>query len=539
MKKGLTLIEAMIALGISAAVTTGGLSYYNEQNKSDKVDELASNVTKIMSAIDQRVYIDKYDPDLWTNVLNYNTTRQTQEFLNRELIAKTANCGNTSDGWEPTINDLTDPTEVSYKKNLQLVPCNVLGTAVTVNDTLTANLRLTKSASSISTVNLYLFFESPEDFREGFINLKKLAKKTRELDDKNVTGSHSYRFVDMTKQNPSLTSLTNKECLNLTTSCGFLAQYQADGEGVEYLDVTGANSMINTKVTFKEKLDDTAPIETCFTYEYSSTTSSWVRKGDLDCGIGIDTEKGHSFVEADVYSASAQRFNLDSLCDMSISGVVQKVPCGMMTETIDGSTIAVGALDELQATEGFVNLLNVTNIETGTLLVDGLLSVSGDSQLNTLTVKSDSTFESKVTFSGEDNIIENNLTVNGLTEVDTLNVSGLSTFEKDVNVLGTLEVKGTEGYVKANHLKLGNISSSDLHKSCDYGLDGAMKVLKIEKEISGKKILHTEPVICTEYTNIDGSKKMAWKLANARVGQVLPFDGSCPEGFKHFEKIFW
>jgi type II secretory pathway pseudopilin PulG len=536
MKKGLTLIEAMIALGISAAVTTGGLSYYNEQNKSDQIDELASNVTKIMSAVDQRVYIDKYDPNLWPNVLNYNTTRQTQEFLNRELIASTANCGDSSNGWQPTINDPSDSTEVAYKTNLQLVPCNVLGTAVTVNDTLTANLRITKSAISISTVDLYLFFEDQEDFREGFINLKKLAQKTRELDDKNVTGSHSYRFVDMTNPNPSLTSLTNQECLNLSTNCGFLAQYQADGEGVEYLDVTGANSMINSKVTFKERLDDIAPVQACFTYEYSGATNSWVRKGDLDCGIGIDPDKGHSFVEADVYSASAQRFNLDSLCDMDVSGVVQKVPCGMMTTNSGSSTVAVGVLDEIQATEGFVNLLNVTNIETGTLVVDGLLSVSGDSQLNTLTVKSESTFEDKVTFSGENNIIENNLTVNGLTELDTLNVSGLSNFQKDVNVLGTLEVIGTEGYVKANHLKLGTISSSDLHTSCDSGLEGAMKILKIEKYINSKRVLHTEPVICAKYTDISGSQKTAWKLANARVGQVLPFDGSCPEGFNHFEK---
>ena len=84
LKKGLTLIEAMIALGISAAVTTGGLSYYSEQNKSNRFEELASNVTKIMSAVDQRVYIDNYDPNLWPNVLAYTPTRQTQEFLNRD-----------------------------------------------------------------------------------------------------------------------------------------------------------------------------------------------------------------------------------------------------------------------------------------------------------------------------------------------------------------------------------------------------------------------------------------------------------------------
>lgn len=547
MKKGLTLIEAMIALGISAAVTTGGLSYYNEQNKSDQVDELASNITKIMSAVDQRIYIDKYNPSLWPNVLAYNTTRQTQEFLNRELIARTATCGDSSSGWQPTINDPSDPTEVDYKTNLQLVPCNVLGTAVTVNDTLTTNLRLTKSTNSISTVDLYFFFEDQEDFRENFIGLKKLAQKTRELDEKNVTGSHNYRFVDMTASNPSLTSLTNQECLNLNINCGFLAQYQADGEGVEYLDVTGSNSMINSKVTFKEKLDDASPIQTCFTYEYSNGTNSWVRKGDLDCGIGIDPDKGHTFVEADVYSASAQRFNLDSLCDMEISGIVQKVPCGMMTQNNSGVNVAVGVLDEIHTTEGYVNLLNVSNIETGTLTVEDTLMVAGSTELNELIVNKESVFNEKVTMLGAENIIENKLTVNGSTEIDTLKVASNSVFEKNVDIFGTLTLSGSNSFVRANHLKLGVINSSSLHTYCfgnkldpedmdDPSFEGAMKVLKIKKVIDGVEVLHTEPVICTEYTDIDGNKKEQWKLANARVGQIAAFDGSCPEGFTYFEK---
>tara|TARA_Y100000588_G_scaffold341918_1_gene386345 strand:- start:57409 stop:59436 length:2028 start_codon:yes stop_codon:yes gene_type:complete len=547
MKKGLTLIEAMIALGISAAVTTGGLSYYSEQNKSNQFEELASNVTKIMSAVDQRVYIDKYDPNLWPNVLAYNTTRQTQEFLNRELIARTANCGDSSNGWQPKINDPSDSTEVDYKRNLQLVPCNVLGTAVNVNDTLTANIRLTKSTNSISTVDLYLFFENQADFKEDFMNLKKLAQKTRELDEKNVTGSHNYRFVDMTNPNPSLTSLTNQECLNLNTNCAFLAQYQADGEGVEYLDVTGSNSMINSKITFKERLDDLNTIQTCFTYEYSNATNSWVRKGDLDCGIGIDPDKGHSFVEADVYSASAQRFNLDSLCDMEISGIIQKVPCGMMTQNNSGVNVAVGVLDELHTTEGYVNLLNVSNIETGTLTVEDTLMVAGNTELNELIVNKESVFNDKVRILGEENIIENKLTVNGSTEIDTLKVTSNSVFEKNVNISGTLTLSGANSFVKANHLKLGVINSTSLHKYCfgnksdptdihNPNFEGAMKVLKIKKVVDGVEVLHTEPVICTTYTDINGNKKEQWKLANARVGQIAAFDGSCPVGFTYFEK---
>lgn len=534
MKKGLTLIEAMIALGISAAVTTGGLSYYNEQNKSDQVDELASNITKIMSAVDQRIYIDKYNPALWPNVLAYNTTRQTQEFLNRELIARTATCGDSSSGWQPTINDPSDSAEVSYKNSLQLVPCNILGTSTTINDTLTANIRITKDNNYFRSANLYLFFEDEEDFREGFLNLKKLLIKTKELDAKNVTGEHSYKLVDMSVSDPSNAPLTNKECLDKTINCGFLAQYNADGEGVEYLDIMGGNSMINSKVTFKEVVEDSGPIKTCFTYEYDATKKIWERKGDIDCGIGIDPSKNQPFVEADVYSASAQRFNLDSLCEMNLSGTIEKVPCGMMTENNAGSQIAVGILDEIQATEGYVNLLNVTNIETGTLFVDGLLNVVGDTELNTLTVNDTSTFNEKVTMKGADNIIEQNLTVNGLTELDELFVTSNANFEKDVTVLGKLEVSGEEGYVKADHLKLGTLKSSDLHSSCDKEIEGAMKILKVEMFVDSKLLLHTEPVICAEYTDSDNNKKRAWKLANARVGQILPFDGSCPKGYKHF-----
>lgn len=538
MKKGLTLIEAMIALGISAAVTTGGLSYYNEQNKADQVDELASNVTKIISAIDQRVYIDKYDSNLWPNVTEYNTTRQVQEFLNRELIARTSNagCRDSSSGWKPQIPSDSSPEDITYRENLNLVSCNLLGTATTINDTLTANLRIKKGSESLESVSFYLYFENEEDFKEGFLDMKKLLIKSKEMDTKNVTGKHSYNLVDMSKSNPSENPLTNQECLEKGISCGYLAEYNSDGLGTEYLDVYGSNSMINTKVTFKTQqgAEEDFRIKDCFRFEYEASSSSWVRKDDVDCGIGIDQSKGHSFVEADVYSASAKRFQLGSMCSMNINGETKEIPCGMMIEEENSSLIAIGALDEIQATTAFVSLLNVVNIQTGNITVDQFLKVNGITELNELTVNSTSNFNEKVTMEGVNNVIEQNLIVNGNTELDQLFVTSNANFEKDVTILGNLDIQGKDGYVRADHLKLDTMTASELHTPCSLMIDGALKLLKVEKKVDGKKILHTEPVVCTTYTDIDKNMKIAWKLANARVGQILPFDGSCPEGFSHF-----
>ncbi len=530
MKNGFTLIEAMITMGISTAVATGGIQYFQEQSEKDQVEALSSKITKIISAIDQRVYIDKYNPSLWPTTNNYPTTRQTQEFLNRELIARSssADCADTVNGWVPQKETFSDPAdqleEDTYKDSLRLVPCSLLGTKQFVELGLTTSLDFSITPLSIEHVNLYLRYSDMEDFTENYLNLKQLLLKLKEEDLSNVTGSHTYKFVDLTKSKPNTTDLTNQECLSIGVNCGLLAQYSGDGDGVEYLDVNGSNAMINSKITFKENVTDLTKIEDCFSYEFNSTTRVWERKASVECGLGI-TESGTPIVEANVYSASAKKFQLDKLCDLSLSGTTVQVPCGMYIEESTGIDTAIGVIDELQSNSAFVNLLQVTDIETDNLSVDNKLEVAGDTDLNKLNVSGSAIFNETVTFNHTGNTVDQDLTVSGMTEVDRLIVNSEARFKKDITVSGILDV--TNGYIKADHLKLDTITLGELHTLCS--IEGA---LKIYKNITKR---HTEPAICATYTNLAGHTKMAWKLANARVGQILPFDGSCPDGFTYHE----
>lgn len=521
---GVTLIEAMITVSISAMFLAGGMKYTTDKIENQKVETLSSKIVSVMSASDQRIFIDKYDKTLWPTVTDYITTNQVQQFLKSEFIASTAGCG-VPGGWNPTIEDSTDTNEVKYKQGLKLVSCDLWQNGK-IELGLEAKLNLSYSVDNISSLNLYLYSKDDDSFIDNFPSMKRVLKKAKELDTKNITGSHDYSFVNMSAADPSLATLTALECIAAKKDCGFMAKYSADGDGVEYLDVMGSNSMVNTKIKFSEHLNDPA-IATCFSYQWNTTSLTWDRLDNLKCGLGIDTEKNHSYVEADVSSISAERISLNKLCNIEVSGVTQSVPCGMIKgygiTGIPDNTV-LGVFDDIHALNAHAVLLDVKNIEAESLTVHGELNVGGSAELNDLTVNSETTFLSDVSLEGTNNKVDNDLSVHGKTTIDNLTVSSSAIFEKDLTVFGFLDVNN--GYVEAEYLKLGTIGKSSINKSCT--IENAMKILRTGD--------HSEPVICTRFTAIgDTSSKLAWKLANARIGQVLPFDGSCPDGFEYFE----
>lgn len=528
--KGFTLIESLIAITISGAVAVGGASFLMGRAEQTQIDALSSKLTNIVSAADQRVAVDRFEMNLWPAVQDYVTTVQVQEFLNREFIARTVNCGDSANGWQPVIDDPTDPDEVQEKENLRLVPCNVWGSTETELG-MVASLSLRENAGNIQTVNLFLRFPTQDDFADGFPHMKKVIEKSRELDRSNVTGSHNYELVDMSQPEPQNNIITAMECLNLGVNCGILAQYDADGNGFEALDIMGGNSMINSKIDFIERVGDNV-INTCFTFEFNTTNNLWERRNSVDCGLGIDPTKNNAFVEADVHAISAERVFLNHECTMNVGGTNVTVPCGMFntqgTQGLNGYTNeAVAVLDEVQADAAFVHLLDAREITTNNLTVDSTLTVGGNTTLNTLDVTSTSTFNERVVMEGIDNEIQENLKVYGGTTLDTLEVSSAALFEKDVQVNGFLDVKN--GYVSADHIKLDTISVSELNSGCPAEMVGAMKIFN-----NGTN--QSEPVICSNYNDIDGNAKRAWKLANARIGQIVPFDGTCPDGYEYFEE---
>ncbi len=512
---GFTLIEAMIAVSVSAMVSVGTIKYAADKIEDQAIDTLSSKVVSIVSAIDQRVFIDKYDQALWPAVTDYITNNQVQQFLQRELIANTATCG-VAGGWVPVVKDITDANEVSYKEKLKLISCDLFQGGKIELD---ANSRVVveKSATNITGVNLYLSFATEEEFTENFQSLKRVLKKTRELDTKNITGSHDYGFVNMAAPNPSQTSFTTMECLNAKQNCGFMARYSADGEGTEYLDVMGSNSMVNTKIKFSDGIIDDV-INTCFTYQWNTGTLEWERLSNIDCGIGIDPIKNNQFVEADVHSISAERVSLNKKCTMA--GIPDSIPCGLFTD--NSTNTVVGLFDDIHAINSFATLLDVKNIEAETVTVNGSLKVNGSAEITNLTVTDVTTFLSDVSLEGINDVTED-LNIHGKATIDNLNVVSTATFEKDLKINGYLDVNN--GYVEAEYLRLGTISKNDINKNCS--IENAMKILRTGS--------HSEPVICAKFKDIDGASKQAWKLANARIGQVLPFDGSCPDGFDYFE----
>lgn len=524
-RKGFTLIEASVVIAISTFASIGAIKYTADKMEESKINSLSSKMVKLIGAIDQRIYIDKYNASLWPSTTDYITNLQVQEFMQKELIAATASCGDSANGWNPTIDAEDTADDISYKEKLRLVPCEPWGQDGMLEFGLNASLYVVADSISFKGVNVYLSFESQEDFEENFQSVKRVIRKSNELDTSNVTGSHNYRLVDMSTSDPSQNVLSSKECIDKASDCGFMAQFVADGDGMEYLDVTGGNSMIASKVSFKEGVNDLSPISDCKTF-YQDVNGVWQLESNIVCGVGIDSFRGTSFVDADVHSTSSKKVYLDKLCKMSLgaSNPTIDVPCGISTSYNDpASPLAIAVLDRVEVQNAYIELLEVKNVYTNDLSVKNRLEVLGSTELQDLEVSGNSIFKKDVELEGANNTITLDLTVEGITEVDSLTVKSLTNFEDSVNVKGYLNV---EGYIEADHLRLGSITTNEINQDCS--VEGALKVYKTST--------HSETVICSEFEDIDGQVKVAWKLSNARIGQVLPFDGSCPAGFQYFEK---
>lgn len=528
--KGFTIIEASIVLTLSMFATVGTFKYMSDQAEETRVNSLSSKIVSAVSGFDQRVYIDGYDQALWPTVEDYVTNSQVKDFLARELISSKSSCGDSVNGWNPVIIDAGDSDEVSYKNNLKLISCDPWGENGKLEFGVKSSLYFDRDTTDLERINMYFKFETEEEFSENLLHLKKVLKKVKELDSNNITGSHNYAFVDMSKAEPYNHTLTMKECIDKNKDCGLMAQYSSDGNGLEHLDVTGQNSMIGSKVSFVPQSGGSV-VKDCVSF-IKDASGNWIYKDNLICGIGFNKDSSNNllnnYVHADVYSTTSQRVFLDKECtlvtdptDPDNSKVL--VPCGMATD-YGATQEAITVVDRIEAPTAYIELLDVKNVYADKLSVKNELKVTGNTELNTLDVSDVATFNDVVELKADGNIAKD-LKVAGETQADVLRVIANSTFEKDVTVLGTLKV---DGYIEADHLRLDALDESDINQNCS--VEGAMKIVRD----TGRE--HSEPVICSKFTDVDGTAKTAWKLANVRVGQVMPFDGSCPAGFEYFTK---
>lgn len=506
-KKGVTLIEALMVASIGAISFTTVQTLISSSEEDEKVFLLSNQMTQIVEAFDKRLSIDRYDINKWPTTRDYNTRIQVSEFFSKELIAHEAmGCGRT-DGWKPFIEDVED----DYRNKLKLVPCGTWSTSIPFG--LEASLSIKNTGSQLSEIFTIVKFETEEDFERSFLSLKKALSRARGNKSAQEAGIHTYKFVNLTASYPNETTISTKECTDLGVDCGVYVGLETSGEGYEYLHVDGSNSMINSKVTFRKDMN-TPKISTCISFTYDVSTG-WTKKENIDCGIGIDNTYATPFVEANIYSATMDKLYLNKDCTLS-TGKTQ--PCGLYKDP-DNLDAVLLATEDLDVTDANIKVLTVDEGTIDDLTVLTKLSAN-EAIINTLTVNGETVLKGNTVMKGANNTIEKDLTVNQHTELTTLTANGISTFnenvtmEKDLNVLGT---------VTANNYKLGAITASELGTSCNTEERNSLKLFLGTRD--------KELAICA---NIGSGYK--WKLANARINQVIAFNGTCPEGFEQFSE---
>lgn len=411
-KRGLTMIESMLALTALGVTGAGMIKYQQSENEINLQKQTGIEFNQIINAFDNRLLIDGYDDNLWTS-MTFNNTNFQNELLKNAFTATNSRCSGT---WNPRI---------AQENTTELVSCGLWQEKIPYGLIPSAEIGV-DSTGFIDTFEVRLSFENQEDFDRNINNVRK-ALFNASANAKNLTGVHSFGFVD--GRNPE-NFITNIECVGIKEDCEASLRYQRGG-GFEGLRADGQNSMVADHLTFVEAIGQEPML--CRRM-FRNDDGDWLSE-EVECGIGIynsvnapvtaslSLESG-TFEDSVVLDRMCQNWIYNNTTRTTILNPdVPEIPCGFINETE-----AIAVVDNSIATSGrFVNLETETMIvNTGDL---NALTVTGLSNLSS--VRADSIIASNINA----DVVEINteLKNNGKTTLKELVVEGKSTFKERVS----------------------------------------------------------------------------------------------------------
>lgn len=437
-KNGFTLIETLIGVGIMGGISAEVLRQTTESNQKDDVLNFVTDASNVIKAVDHRIAIDGYDPDLWSSNTWDSESEIVEGLIKKDLTSfYSSNC---SDGeWKPA--------NVSENKT-KLIQCNLWKNRTDNGLDLSANMKK-DSAGFINSFDLLISFKTQESFQDNFKNLKRAFMKLNTNEAQEIAGIHLTEFTAIDTDTP----LTTSECVNNGLNCALKLSFERSG-GNEYIRADGSNSMINENLTFIESKGSQAPMK-CLRWKNEDRDGSglWSLSAisdEEDCGIGIyKTTGGAVTVETVSDTGTFKNVVLDQTCKVyewdSISKTVIESltappsPCGMTNngseiyQTIENTRAKTGLFLSMKAANADIKIANIDKIITPLINVD-VINVANELNVNGVAgFKSAVKFEGKTTFSNE------------------------TMFNDKVDVFADLEVRGT---VKGIVGDFDNINSS-------------------------------------------------------------------------------
>ncbi len=458
-KKGMTLIETMIAISLSGFVGMGFYNYIDENTKRNNKNQIVNDIDSIMNAFDSRLDIDGYDVKHWNDKEWKNTEEVVSKLFGEEFQSKSAN--KCPGKWEPLIVD---------DKDINLISCNLWKHKLPMGLNTEADLK-TDVNDFITQANVYLIPDVLEDYsiekqREVFQEFNKTLMFLKGKNNKTKNGYVFYDFYSKKKEE----YLSKLDCGLELADCSIKATYNRLGES-EMLFTDGSNQMVDSTINYVED-NDSAPLQ-CVRWIKDNSDEWTLSSGNNDCGIGIYHDPSHPvLVEVGANNGTFSNIVLDKECTLynwdsssktlSDSGIL--TPCGMhndgveVYQVIQNTNSMNSFIENVYVQDGKANKLKTTeliteNISTNYMTIKNDIEVKAKAKIKNLNVKNNTNLRGDLNIHSALNIlldlqfhsnvfIDNELKIEG-----NLNVNNIETNKGNYNSLESL------GNIRATNTK--------------------------------------------------------------------------------------
>ncbi|WP_158116654.1 phage tail protein [Vibrio cincinnatiensis] len=326
-KNGFTLFEALLSVMVLGSISTGIILKEVENRNQNERLRFIDEAMSIVKAVDHRIAIDGYDPDLWTK-LKWDNEEDIVNSLIKEDLTSQYHDKCSGGKWKPAT---------SAENNTKLISCNLWGSRRNFGETIKAELR-EDSLGFIQGFDLLISFDDEENFKKYFRDIKYSLNQISVNPSQELSGIYINSLVSTS----SGVDIGSYECINDPLDCAIKLSLERSG-GNEYIRADGSNSMIGEHLTFIESKGQ-SPLK-CLRWSNTQRDGSgvWSKVDDEDCGIGIYEKTGQP-VMVDVVADTGTFKNvlLDQNCiyyqwngsEVVNSGTTK--PCGISN---DGSEV--------------------------------------------------------------------------------------------------------------------------------------------------------------------------------------------------------
>ncbi len=550
MKKGITLIESLLALTLVSTATVGAVKGYESYNNYVYERALSKDITTLLRAVDTRISIDGYNYSFWTAGDKVEGLSQIAPYIRKTFISKNnAECG-SSDGWVPQLDS---------EKDRDFVGCSFWQSRLPFDSDIKIETE-ENQGGFISSFAIQLSPELSDADEEGMNKRFKLMLNVLSALEKNdfanKNGTNSYQLVNKSNSR----KMSNIACSQAGENCVIRATWEKRGF-YQPLKTNGENAMISSNISFKIQKTDADSINSCLMWEEQST-NVWT-SSPVECGIGMYSINGTSIpttvhLNLNDKFTSNERIVLDKKCDIFVkdngNGIRKEGTsfCGLANTVVSEDPVSKVKerkviqyldsqyIDKLTISETlFADDIN--NVNVIKVAMDLFNNLSGSSaSLSDVKVDDKAIFDKSVTMLKSLNIGDSTtpLTDKMLT-VSELNAFGSSFIvnENFETTNLTLDDEDLDSTTKTNIEVLSAFSDPE-----------TTPVLSSDSFVpnQGQKIGDSCPDLSSFTVDKDSGVvltcKKDWKTSNLTwqsnyYGSIAAFQGSCPDGWNQMEDV--